>query len=257
MGTCVDYSFRFGGSNKTKMKKALKCIRQIQEENAEYSGNGVCDFSDEPQVRGDGLMQWSFYCKAVEDGPAEALCKQLISLTRGGNFHFWFYTHCTDGCYESSLEHYENGECTFDSCWNSGILGLDDSIAMAKLEDCCDADAAHSLLDGFLVDCNGRWNEHDCESLLNAHLAATSLARAIQRWPTLLAEQFIQTKLADFSRKLAVLCEGAREFSEFDLGSEDRDDLHALQAVLEAEILKQLTLLPPPRNTPATAGVRL
>lgn len=257
MGIFMDYEYRMGGSNKAKMKKALKHIRQLQVANAQYSGNGVCEFSNPPQVRGDGLMQWSCFCKAIEDGPPDVLRKQLISLTRGRDFHFWFYSYCTDGCNESSLEHHQDGECAFDNYWNSGILGLDNSIAMAKLEDCCDADAAHSLMDSFLVDCHDEWDEDFFDDMQNACLAATSLSVAVRRWPTLLAEHFIQSKLADISRKLAVLCEGAREFGEFDLGSEDRDDLHALQAVLEAEILKQGTLVPPPGNTPATAGVRL
>lgn len=257
MGTCVDYVARFGGSNKTKMKKALKYIRQIQEDTAEYSGNGVCDFSDEPQVCDDGSMQWHSYCKAGEDSPPEALRNQLMPLTRGGDFHFWFYWDCTDGCNESSLEQHQDGECTFDDYWNSGILGLDGSIAIAKLKDSCDADAAHFLLASFLADCNGQWDDDDYSSLFNAHLAATSLAKAFRRWPTLLLEPSIQSNLADINRKLAVLCEGVEELRPFDTEPEKVSELAALQAVLEAEILKQVTLVPPLGNTRAAAGVRL
>lgn len=253
----MDYAFRFDGINKAKMEEALKYIRQIQEENAEYSGNGVCDFSGEPQVGDDGSVEWCCYCKAGEDTPPDDLRKQFISLTHGGDFHFWFYWECTDGCHESSLERHQAGECTFDALWNSGILGLDGSIAIAKLEDCCDASAALFLLNSFLADCDGGWDEDDLSTLFNAHLAATSLAQAFQRWPTLLVEQSIQSNLADINRKLAVLCDGVEEFGPFDHEPEKVSELYALQAVLEAEILKQATPASPPGKTAATVGVRL
>jgi hypothetical protein len=257
MGTCIDFTFRFGGSKKAKMNKGLKHIREIQEVTAEYTGNGVCDFSAEPQFCDDGSVEWGCYCKAGDDTP-NALRDQLLALAQGNDFQVWFYWECTDGCNESSLEHHQAGECTFDEYWNSGILGLDGSIAIAKLKHSCDTSAALTLLDSFLTFCDDGWDEDDSSNPFNAHLAAISLAEAFQQWPTLLGEHAIQSQLDEMHEKLAVLC-GGGEFDPFDGDPEKVRELRALQAIVEAQILKQSNpvSLPVKTSAPATAGHRL
>ena len=257
MGTCIDSTFHFVGSNMAKMKEALEHIRAIQEENAEYSGNGVCDFSAEPQACDDGSMEWGCYCNASDENPAEALRDQLVALAQGDDFQVWFYWECTDGCNESSLEHHQAGECTFDEYWNSGILGLDGSIAIAKLDHSSDTSAALSLLNSFFHYCDGGWDEDDTSNPFNAHLAATSLAEAFQQWPTLLGDHAIQSKLDAMHGKLAVLCGDG--FDPFDGEPEKVRELRALQAIVEAEILKQASPVSPHAKTPAPAiaGLRL
>jgi len=257
MGTYKDFKFRFGGSNKAKMNKGLEHIREIEETTAEYSGNGVCDFSAEPQVCDDGSVEWGCYCKAGDHTPY-ALRDQLVALAQGDDFQVWFYWECTDGFNESSLKHHQAGNCTFDEYWNSGILGLDGSLAIAKLKHSCDTSAALTLLDSFFYFCDDGWDEDDPSNTLNAHLAATSLTEAFQQWPTLLGEHAIQSQLDQMHEELAVLC-GGGEFDSFDGDPEKVRELHALQAIVEAEILKQANPVSMHAKTPApaTAGLRL
>lgn len=98
MGTCIDYAFRFGG-NEAKTEKAREYIREVQARTAEYSGNGVCNFSADPHDAGE-FEQWHCYCKSGDPTP-DSLREKLIELTIGGDFKFWFYWDCTDGCNES------------------------------------------------------------------------------------------------------------------------------------------------------------
>jgi hypothetical protein len=257
MGNCVDYSYRFGGTDQAKIATALQSIHELQEKHANLNGNGSCGFDGTPQVIDDGSTRWHCYCNEFAENPPRTLRKQLISLTQGGGFHLWFYCECTDGCNESSLELHEDGECTLGRFWGMGTLGLDASIALATVEDHYDANATHTLLKRFLDDCDGKWDEDDFENLLNAYLAATVLAGAFQRWPILLTETFVQTNLAKIRRKLNLLCKGISEFSWFDFEPEKVDALHRLRATVEAEILKQAIPDCPRAKTRATKGVRL
>jgi len=256
MGTCVDFKVRFGGSKEAKMNKGLKHIRKIQEATAEYSGKGVCDFSAKPKFCGDGSMEWECYCKAGDDTPY-ALRDQLVALAKGDDFQVWFYWECTDGCNESSLEHHQSGVCTFDEYWHSGILGLDDSIAIAKLKHSCDTSAALTLLGSFFYFCDYGWHEDEPSGPFNAHLAAISLADAFQQWPTLLGKYAIHSKLDAMHGKLAAICGDG--FEPFYGEPEKVRELRALQAIVEAEILKQANPVSMHAKTPApaTAGLRL
>ena len=84
MGTCIDYAFRFGGLNQAKVNLALQYIRDVQKENAEFSGNGVCDFSGDPRDD-EAFKLWSCYTKAGDETPL-LLRLKLIDRKRSINY---------------------------------------------------------------------------------------------------------------------------------------------------------------------------
>lgn len=145
MGTCIDYSFRFGGSDAGKVNTALEIIQQTQEATAEHSGKGVCDFSSEPQDDGS-FKQWWCYCKYGDPAPDD-VCQKLAALTKGGGFRFWFYWECTDGCNESGVEEHYEGRCIAELSWGTAVLGLPASVAAAALVNRADVDAMIELID--------------------------------------------------------------------------------------------------------------
>lgn len=256
MGTCIDYTFRFGGSNEAKTEKAREYIREIQRDTAEYSGNGVCDFSADPQDAG-AFEQWHFYCKSGDPTP-ESLREKLIELTNGGDFKFWFYWDCTDGCNESSVEEHHAGKCIADFLWEPGILGFEASIATATLDVRSDAGAALQLVDALLSERQCGWDEDDVSTLENAHAAGVELARAFIHWPNLLQDQTLRFTFADVTRTLHSVREGGLEYFMPDQKTKsEQAELQALQATLEAELLKQVTQLPSAANLQHIAGKRL
>lgn len=262
MGTCIDYAFRFGGLNQAKVNLALQYIRDVQKENAEFSGNGVCDFSGDPRDD-EAFKLWSCYTKAGDETPL-LLRLKLIDLTKGGDFTFWYYWDCTDGCNESSVESHQNGECIADFLWEPGILGFEASIAAATLDVRSDAGAVLQLVDALLSErqcgCEPQcgWDEDDVSTLENAHAAGVALARAFKHWPNLLRDETLRGTFADVTQALLSVREGGGEYLASDENFENEQaELHALQATLEAELLKQVTQTPSIGNPQHINGKRL
>jgi hypothetical protein len=265
MGTEITCTFRLGGSNKAKIEAALGFISKIQQEYAEFSGNGVCDFSHVPEdVEGD-LKHWFFYCKLSEDGPPHDLLEQLAPLTKDGDFHFWFYQACDEYC-ESRIEHYEDGECSYEAVWDNESLGSDGAFALVKLENECDVKAALELAYVLQINCLDGWHdgedqdsddadegeqefagwEDDSLYLANAKLAASELSDAFRRWPTLLGEIVIQEQITNLNRNLDQVLVGLENFGPTSYAPEIDDKLKALKAILENKELKRCT--PPAAN---------
>lgn len=255
MGTCIDYAFRFGG-NEAKTEEALEYIGEIQSRTAEYSGHGVCDFSADPHEAG-AFKQWHCYCKSGDPIP-DSLREKLIELTIGGDFKFWFYWDCTDGCNDSCVEEHHDGVCIAEFQWTPGILGLDASIAAAALDVRSDADAVLQLIDVLLSEGECDWDEDDLSTLENARAAGVELARAFQHWPNLLLDRTLRAKFDDVTRTLHSVREGGVEYFLPDhRTTTELAELQALRATLEAELLKQVTHTPSAANPQHIAGKRL
>lgn len=231
MGTCIDYSIRFGGANSAKTSAALAYIRDIQAETAEFSGKGVCDFSDEP-LDVEGFRDWHFYSKSG-DQTAGILRDKLIQLTVGDDFTFWFYWECTDGSNESALQEHRDGNCVIDLFWNTGVLGFNASLATAALQGSSDVNAAHRLITLLLSEGDGEWGDDEYTLLDNSLATATTLADAFEAWPSLLQEAALRLNFEDVFQKVSTLLD------EVEDEAEDIDKLQGLLAALEAKVLEQ------------------
>jgi hypothetical protein len=271
MGSYYRYTLRFGGSNPTINETALTLIDKYQEDNAKYSGQGDCDFSNPLEDLASGLKQWDCYCNTSFGNFPNDLLDDLVPLTRGCDFHIWCYSYTDDGCYESSLIKYENGGCTFDGPWDTGILEIDGAIAAARLEEISDVEAALTLIDILHGNCcegwlekgdddddevDGDWEEEDLENLYHAHLAATTLANAFQRWPALLCESNIQRRVVELKRNVDRVLDGIQAFNPFEYDEDDEDPLNEFKAVLDA-VLKQCTPRKPKRKASAATAHRI
>lgn len=238
MGTCIDSVIRFGGTNENKIRKALACIYKVQEATAQYSGNGVCDFSADPETSVDGSITWSCYHKSGDE-TVDDLRAQLIDLTVNGGFTLVFYWNCTDGYNECSIEEHQGGIPIVDLIWYRGVLEFDTACAAVQLDKTGDPKALQCLVDEFLESDGCEWDEDDHTDLGNAHAVATTLAEAFQHWPRLYQDQALSRKVQAVNRHLMHVREGADEF--FSVSETQVDALQAMQATLEAMLLKQQT----------------
>ena len=257
MGTYIDYHFRIEGSNKAKKEQAQQLIREVQKNYAVDSSESDCEMSHEIEEQKDGSLEWHCFWKASENDPAETLRESLIPLTEGGDFHFWFYDECNDGCNESGIQHFEDGKQTYYDGCDNGHVGLYASVAAAKLENAPDVDAALTLLEEAKYLFDGNWDEDFHSELFDARLAADLLVQALHRWPNLLANTFVQAKLCELESDLAVLREGIDEFDPFDDEPEGEGEIPALEAFVEAAVLQQLTAMPTANASGTSAGSSL
>lgn len=257
MSNYIDYGFRIEGSNEAKKEQARQLIREVQKNYAVDSSESDCEMSHEIEEQKDGSLEWHCFWKASEDDPAETLRESLIPLTEGGDFHFWFYYECTDGCNESRIQHFENGDEVYSESHFDGHLGLDGSVAAAKLEVACELDAALTLIEVAKYLFDGYWDEDFDSEFFDARLGADLLVQAFHRWPTLLSNHSVQAKLCDMESDLAVLREGIDEFDPFDGDPEGEGEIPALEAFVEAAVLQQLAAIPAPNASGTSAGSSL
>lgn len=238
MGTCIDSVIRFGGTNENKIRTALDRINKVQEATAQYSGNGVCDFSADPETSVDGSITWSCYHKSGDE-TVDDLRAQLIDLTVNGGFTLVFYWNCTDGYNECSIEKHQGGVPIVDLSWYQGVLEFDTACAAVELDQTDDPKALKLLVDEFLMTVGCEWDEDDLAALGNAHAVAATLAKAFQHWPHLYQDKSLRRKVQAVNRHLIHVREGADEFLSVD--ASEVDALQAFQAALEVMLLKQHT----------------
>jgi hypothetical protein len=243
MGTCIDYSFRFGGPDATKVGTALEIIRQTQEARAEHNG-GDCDFSFEPHD--DGTFKvWGCYCKSGDKTPND-VCQKLAALTMGGGFRFWFYWECTDGFYESHIEEHYEGKCIAERSWGTAVVGLAAAVADAALAHHADADATIDLINLFVCAPTRQHDQEDEDeddsSLENSLQLAMCIVDAFQLWPELIKNTSIRSTFGAFNRRLALLLGDAQEHLLADEGARfEIFRLQGLRSIVEAVLLKQAT----------------
>jgi hypothetical protein len=252
MGTCIDYYFRFGGSDADKVDTALDIIQQTQKATAEHSGNGVCDFSSEPHDD-KGFKLWWCFCKSGDPTPDD-LCQKLAALTKGGGFRFWFYWECTDGCNESGIEEHCEGDCVAELSWGTAALGLSTAVAAAELVNRPNADAMIELIDYLIAAPRHQMDEEgddededddydDVSALENSFEVAITLVDEFQRWSDLLRDARIRGKFGPLNRRLAVLLRDAKEHLVPDEQTRSYfAKLEGLCAVFEAAMLYDATL---------------
>jgi hypothetical protein len=270
-----DCTVRIGGTNMKKVKAGVRFIKEVRADYVDLSDDEDCEFGYSIQDVADGFKEWNFYCDESVDNPAEDLLSKLIPLTAGGDFEVWYYYYTYDGTYESCLKKFENGECTLNRSTEAGYLEINGAIAAVKLEEHFDVKAALLLIDVLDTCCfegyyektvedeesgmevNDRWFEGDLEHLYNAHLAATALANAYQRWPELLSESLIQGCLVQLNRNLGRVLEGVEECNPFDYDEDDEEPLTEFKAIVEAAVLEQCTPRKPRRKAGAVVAHRI
>lgn len=185
MGTFFDYAFRFEGDDKA-LALARKKVEKFQKENAEYSGNGNCDFDMKPKDIPGGFRWGCFATGDIDD-----FMNEVEDLAWDGHpLRIYTYMESTDGqcwCNLSALEGPDpDGEDAF-SCHlelDDAALGLDAALAYWRCErgEATDADLG-MLRDRFKIAWGDGWEEYDTAWLLTAGACVRAMSLALARYP--------------------------------------------------------------------------
>lgn len=196
MSTIVDFSYRFEGEVK-KIAKARAAIKKYQVDNAQYSGNGMCDYRSKPVLDESGALSWYCYAKNhMNDFDAI-----LTPLTKGEGLRVWAYWGTTDGCSESGLNLIENGVMDGVQGWGAEI-GLDAAMAMVRLSKTPTAQDLLILIRRFNLAVKDGWDEEDHPWLTVAELMATQIGRTLTLNAGFTKNETLAGALVDMQKKL-------------------------------------------------------
>lgn len=196
MGTIVDFSYRFEGEVK-KIAKARAAIKKYQVDNAQYSGNGMCDYRSKPVLDESGALSWYCYAKNhMNDFDAI-----LTPLTKGGGLRVWAYWGTTDGCSEAGLNLIENGIKDGVQGWDAEI-GLDAAMAMVRLSETPTAQDLLVLIGRFNLALKDGWDEEDYPWLTVAELMATQIGMTLSLNAGFTKDRALAVALVEMKKKL-------------------------------------------------------
>lgn len=258
MGTCIDSRVRFTGTNQEKIAKALAYIQDMQEENQEYSGNGVCDYSNEAHLEESGSYMWSAYYKAGDTQIEETLRDQLLPLTEAGDFEFWIYWECMDGFYQCSINHFTNGKLQYENFWDDLVAGIDLTTAIEQFEEQPDAANLKVLIDAVASQSCSAWFEDEPDNLKSTVHMASLVYELIEGHPDLIVQPLLQESMLNLHASLDEVQEGLDEHDLWDeLSESEVDNLRALSALAESRMLKAETAKPANDSKQATNAIRV
>lgn len=183
MGTCYDYTFRFEGDDES-LSFARELVSRIQAENAEYSGNGVCDFGFGPKAIPGGF-EWFFFT----NGDVDDFMEEVENLVLGNNLpiRVYAYMESTDGQCWCNIEVLDALDHEEDGGFRS-LLNLDDAalgIASALSYERCARGVADEtdlieLCARFGLARSDGWDEDNVAWLLTAGACARALGLGLQ-----------------------------------------------------------------------------
>lgn len=196
MGTFTDHECLCQG-DKESVEKARKVIERFQLKNAQYSGNGNCDFSLEPVITEDGKsLSWGCYTT----GELGDLSASLKRLSKSGDMECFHYVGCTDGCNEGELLTLAEGKVA-ERLRQSADVGLRASRANARLASGVSVEALGTLIDvykhvtedGRYFELEGDYEEDDDDGdwteLERAVVLAGCIGKSLRAYPELLSSQ--------------------------------------------------------------------
>lgn len=210
MGTFTDRAY-FCKGDKAVVKKARAAIERYQIKNAEYSGNGNCDFGGPVEVAADELSL-KYWCYTT--GSVEGLTNSLARLSKWSGLYVAHYIGCTDGVNMGMLFAVESGKtiARHEFCAD---IGLRAAMAVAKLGEKKDAAAFAALIESYsestdggvvssfaenaLADENFESNGDDTEWQQDAVIAG-HIGQSLSVYPELLAPQSTQKALLKLHR---------------------------------------------------------
>lgn len=258
MGTGIDSTVRFGGTNKAKIGKALNYIFKIQEETEEISGNGVCDYSNEPNAEENGNYVWSAYHKSGDVRIEKVLRDQLLPLTQDGDFEFWIYWECMDGYYQCSLENYQNGEQRYEHLWDGLVAGIDLATAIANFEEQPQAGQLKVLIDAVASQSCSEWSEDKPDNLKSTTNMAALVYEFLERHPELIHHALLQKSIIEMHASLQEVLQGIDEYDLWDeLFEPNGETLRALSALTESAMLRANSAELASSSTKANDPIRL
>lgn len=182
MGTIYDYTFRFEG-NDPALARARELVEQYQAKNAQYSGNGVCDFESEPKAIPGGF-EWYCYAK----GDIDDFMGDVENLGNTQPIKIHAYTESTDGqCWCNlqvldSLDHEGNDtfRCVLDL--DDAALGINSALAYERCErGIADEADLIELRARFRLAQGDGWDEDGMAWLLTAGACARAIGLGLQR----------------------------------------------------------------------------
>jgi hypothetical protein len=249
MGTIIDYAYQFKGTPRA-IASARAAIAAFQAENADVSGNGVCDFDAQPKRLKDGSLSWACYAKGDMDDFEESIAE----LTRRSDLRCLAYWGCTDGQCSSGLNHVARGEWEKLGQWAAEI-GIEAALAIVRLSADASADAhaeaALALVGALRVACHDGWDEEDFPWLLKAGVVGAAISAALSSRQDLIEDARVIKALLQVKDALA---DARDDLYEYRAGrAADRRGVAHLLSTVEALEIAQAVPASKPRARRAMA----